>query len=106
MASPTGLVFNGTADFHGDMFISVSEDVIIGGWRSGAPAVAEVDNSGGGAIYKGAALRSSAMGHLLYAANFHTGTVDISNEDFHPPTLTSRFTVPKTPSLFASFVLP
>src|SRR5438132_1644450 len=26
MASPTGLGFNGTADFHGDMFISVSGD--------------------------------------------------------------------------------
>ncbi len=103
MASPTGLVFNGTADFHGDMFISVSEDGIIGGWRSGAPAVAEVDNSGAVAIYKGVALGRSSMGNLLYAANFHAGTVDVFDKDFHPATLPGHFTDPKAPAGFAPF---
>jgi len=103
MGAPTGVVFNSTTDFHGDTFISVSEDGIVAGWRAGAPAVVEVDNSAATAIYKGVALGSSSMGTFLYATNFHAGTVDVFDKDFRPATLPGTFTDPKAPAGFAPF---
>jgi len=103
MGAPTGVVFNGTADFHGDTFISVSEDGIVAGWRVGAPAVVEADNSAATAVYKGVALGSNAMGTFLYATNFHGGTVDVLDEDFHAATVPGSFTDPNAPAGFAPF---
>jgi uncharacterized protein (TIGR03118 family) len=103
MGAPTGVVFNGTADFHGDTFISVSEDGIIAGWRAGAPAVVEADNSAAAAVYKGVALGSSSMGNFLYATNFHAGTVDVFDKDFRAARLPGSFTDPKAPVGFAPF---
>ncbi len=38
----------------------------------------EVDNSASGAVYTGLALGRSGGQTLLYAADFHNGTVDVS----------------------------
>jgi hypothetical protein len=40
--NPTGQVFNDTTNFHGDVFIFVSEDGTISGWRGGLGTSAEV----------------------------------------------------------------
>src|SRR5438552_1065243 len=41
--------------------------------------------------------------HLLYAANFHAGAVDVFDKDFHPATLPGHFMDPKAPAGFAPF---
>jgi|RhiMetdeSRZDD1v2_1073273.scaffolds.fasta_scaffold09744_6 uncharacterized protein (TIGR03118 family) len=110
--NPTGIVFNGTADFvvtqNGQSgparFIFANEDGSISGWNptvNPTEAVGVVNNSGSGAIYKGLALGSNASGNLLFATNFHTGVVDMFNSQFgsagsFPPG-------PNLPALFAPF---
>jgi uncharacterized protein (TIGR03118 family) len=102
--SPTGAVFNGTADFHGDRFLVCTEDGLIAGWREGAAtATVEADNSAAGAVCKGLALGSNAMGNFLFATNFFAATVDVFDKDFHPATLPGGFTDPKVPAGFAPF---
>ncbi len=80
-AAPTGTVFNTTTQFLVDgtpaRFLFATEDGTISGWNAGTAAVLEVDNSSSGAVYKGLALGADASGPLLYATNFHAGTVDV-----------------------------
>jgi uncharacterized protein (TIGR03118 family) len=80
-AAPTGTVFNTTTQFlvggNPAKFLFATEDGTISGWNGGTAAVLEVDNSSSGAVYKGLALGANASGPLLYATNFHDGTVDV-----------------------------
>ena len=93
--APTGVVFNGGTGFRVSngttaapaRFIFATEDGAVLGWNpSVAPtqAVVAVDNSAGGAVYKGLAIANTAAGDRLYAANFHAGTVDVFDAAFHP----------------------
>src|SRR3989442_9135858 len=93
--APTGVVFNSGADFvvtsgtrsGPARFIFASEDGTISGWNpavAATQAVVGVDNSAGGAVYKGLAIASTAAGVRLYATNFHAGTVDVFDAGFHP----------------------
>src|SRR5256885_5344675 len=93
--APTGIVFSGGADFvvtsgtrsGPARFIFASEDGTISGWNpavAATQAVVGVDNSAGGAVYKGLAIASTAAGVRLYASNFHAGTVDVFDAGFHP----------------------
>src|SRR5882724_12325340 len=93
--APTGIVFSGGADFvvtsgtksGPARFIFASEDGTISGWNpavAATQAVVGVDNSAGGAVYKGLAIASTAAGVRLYATNFHAGTVDVFDAAFHP----------------------
>jgi uncharacterized protein (TIGR03118 family) len=104
IGSPTGTVFNGSSDFHGDRFLFATEDGTIAGWQSsdGIVAVTEVDNSmvGAGAVYKGLAIGNNGTANHLYAANFRFGTVDVFNSDF---TQAASFTDPKIPAGYAPF---
>ncbi len=64
-------------------------------------AVVGVDNSAGGAVYKGLAIASTAAGDRLYAANFHAGTVDVFDAGFHP--VLGGFTDADLPPGYAPF---
>jgi len=93
--APTGIVFNGGSGFvvtsgaasGPARFIFATEQGTVLGWNptvAGTQAVVAVDNSAGGAVYKGLAIASTVAGDRLYAANFHAGTVDVFDAGFHP----------------------
>jgi len=94
-SAPTGTVFNTTTLFlvggNPAKFLFSTEDGTIAGWASGTTAVLEVDNSSSGAVYKGLALGADADGPLLYATNFHAGTVDVFDVTFAPVSLPGGF---------------
>jgi uncharacterized protein (TIGR03118 family) len=111
-------VFNSTSDFavsdssgHSGpaTFIFVTEDGTISGWNggvgasSGTSTTAEVGTTVVDAIYKGAALGNNGSQNLLYAANFHSGHVDVFDTHFAAKTLSGNFTDPKLPTGYAPF---
>jgi len=118
---PTGTVFNGTSDFVignnclptgfspcPSLFIFATETGAIAGWNPFVPAflssVAIVKVPSSDAIYKGLALASFGSNNYLYAANFHAGTIDVFDKDFHPVLLPpGSFTDPKLPDGYAPF---
>jgi uncharacterized protein (TIGR03118 family) len=72
----TGQVFNDTPAFNGDLFIFVSEDGTISGWRGALGTSAETLTNRPAAVYKGVTLATMAGGPVLLAANFSEGTID------------------------------
>jgi len=102
-ASPTGIVYNGTAAFplatgQPALFLFATEDGTISGWSPNVDmthAVLKVDNSAT-AIYKGLAV----LNDHLYAANFKANSVDVYNSDF---TSGGSFTDTTVPAGFAPF---
>jgi uncharacterized protein (TIGR03118 family) len=84
-ASPTGIVFNGTSDFAGAAFVFATEDGTISTWSpvNQFNAVLRVDHSST-AIYKGLTKASFNSANYLYAADFHTGKVEVFDKDFNP----------------------
>jgi uncharacterized protein (TIGR03118 family) len=102
---PTGTVFNGTAGFKVNgapaHFIFDSEAGTITAWASGTTAVNEATTPG--AIYKGLAIATKGSTTLLYAANFHAGTIDVFNDAFAPTTAPGGFVDPNLPKGFAPF---
>jgi uncharacterized protein (TIGR03118 family) len=113
-AAPTGIVFNGTAEFvvtegtesGPSLFIFSTEDGTLAGWSQAvdaANAILTVDNSATDAIYKGLALGSNAAGNFLFATDFHNGRVDVFDKNFAPATLAGSFTDPNIPAGFAPF---
>jgi uncharacterized protein (TIGR03118 family) len=114
--APTGVVFNGGASFvvasgaasGAARFIFASEAGMITGWNPGVPAAGStqaqvaVDNSPSGAIYKGLAIATTSSGaDRLYATNFHAGTVDVFDAQFHP--VAAAFSDPDLPAGYAPF---
>src|SRR5256885_16868101 len=110
--APTGIVFNSGPSFvvtsgtksGPARFIFASEDGTISGWNpavAATQAVVGVDNSAGGAVYKGLAIASTAAGDRLYATNFHAGTVDVFDAGFHQ--LLGGFTDADLPPGYAPF---
>jgi uncharacterized protein (TIGR03118 family) len=104
-SAPTGIVFNhSTVSFGGDRFISVTEDGTAYGWTPGeSGATLRVDNAASGAIYKGVTI---AMGHrapMLYAANFHAGTVDVFDETYRAVQAPGGFRDSSIPDGYAPF---
>ena len=93
-AKPTGLVANSTSSFKisgaASLFIFVSEDGIISGWNpsvNATNAVIAVNNSGFGAVYKGATLGTispapPAGPNVLYVTNFHANKVEMYDGNF------------------------
>jgi uncharacterized protein (TIGR03118 family) len=107
-AAPTGNVLNTTSDFviragHRSgpaTFVFATEDGTLSGWNRAVNrtnAILAVDNSASGAVYKGLALGSNARGHLLFATNFHAGTVDVFDKHFHQVHLAGSFIDPQLP---------
>jgi uncharacterized protein (TIGR03118 family) len=115
-AAPTGLVFSGSNDFmvktNGvqgpSRFIFATEDGTISGWAPNVDfthAILAVDNSASGAVYKGIALATGSTGNRLYAANFHSGKIDVFDSAFQPARLptAAAFTDPQLPAGYAPF---
>src|SRR6266851_4920919 len=108
--TPTGVVFNGGPGFVVNnglgsspaRFIFASEDGTISAFR-GAPIVIVVPKSGSGAVYKGIAIDSATAGTLLYATNFHAGTVDVFDSTFTPLQMPGAFVDPDLPPGYAPF---
>ncbi|SDG04893.1 TIGR03118 family protein [Chitinophaga filiformis] len=103
---PTGIVYNGTADFTlagtPAKFIFDTEDGTILAWASGAVAAIVADRSAAHAVYKGLALAKDGTENFLYAANFYAGTIDVFDKDFHMVT-TKPFVDPNIPAGYAPF---
>jgi len=106
---PTGAVFNGAAtDFvvsqagksGAARFLFATEGGQILGWSptvNGTTAIAGVDSSASGAVYKGLATAADR----LYATDFHNGHVDVFDKSFAPVSL--PFSDPKLPKGYAPF---
>jgi uncharacterized protein (TIGR03118 family) len=103
--APTGVVFNGTPGFKVNgtaaHFIFDSEAGTITAWNAGTQAVREAATPG--AVYKGLAIASKGGATMLYAANFHTGKIDVFNDSFAPVTVPGGFADPNLPAGFAPF---
>jgi uncharacterized protein (TIGR03118 family) len=104
---PTGQVFNtanATAAFNSDLFLFVSEDGTISGWRGALGTKAEVlqlaDNAN---VYKGTTLVSTGGHSYLLSANFRAGTIDVLKGDAGAPDLSGKFVDPNLPSGYAPF---
>jgi uncharacterized protein (TIGR03118 family) len=101
--APTGAVFNPnnmtTGSFNKDVFLFATEDGTIAGWRGALGTVAELPVTTPDAIYKGIALAND----VLYATNFHAGTVDVFDSTFAPTTVSGGFLDSTIPTGFAPF---
>jgi uncharacterized protein (TIGR03118 family) len=89
LATPTGTVFNGSADFvlpngNAARFIFVTEDGTVSGWNGGQNAQLVVDHweNGNGAVYKGATTADINGKRLLYVANFRSARIEVYDTNF------------------------
>ncbi len=103
--TPTGQVFNANAGaFNGDLFLFVSEDGTISGWRAALGTTAETLQAGSSDnVYKGTTEATINGFSYLYAANFRAGTIDVLKGTPGAPSLTSNFTDPNLPAGYAPF---
>jgi uncharacterized protein (TIGR03118 family) len=90
-STPTGVVANGVAsEFLGARFIFVTEDGTIAGFTGGTTVVIEKDNSRTGAVYKGCTIAEWNGKRYLYAANFHSGKIEVYDSTFTPVSLSKH----------------
>jgi uncharacterized protein (TIGR03118 family) len=80
--APSGVVFNGTADFNGFKFIYCSEDGIISAWDGKTTINKVALSSSATAVYKGMAIATDAGNQYLYVANFHDQKIDVYDKTF------------------------
>jgi uncharacterized protein (TIGR03118 family) len=101
----TGQAFHGNgSSFNGNLFLFVSVDGTVSGWRPSLRTSAETMVSASAAnVYKGAAIGSVGGNDYLYAANFKTGTIDVHKGTMAQPSLSGSFTDPNLPSGYAPF---
>ena len=113
---PTGQVYNSSSDFvvtKGSdsgpaLFIFASEAGKITGWNPAVPSPApstqaQVAISQPHAIYKGLAIANTAAGNWLYAANFHTGHIDVFDGSWTQLHWAGAFQDPHLPAGYAPF---
>jgi uncharacterized protein (TIGR03118 family) len=113
--SPTGQVFNGSADFvvtsggasGPARFIFAGLDGRITGWNPAVPppppaANAIIGVTTPGAVYTGLAIGNNGAGNFLYAAN-HAGGIDVFNGTWTPTALAGSFTDPTLPAGMTPF---
>jgi uncharacterized protein (TIGR03118 family) len=91
LGTPTGQVFNNTADFGGNAFLFASLDGTISGWKSGTAATPGVTVAG--ASYTGLASGNNGSGNFLYAAN-QNGNIDVFDKNIALTTLAGHFVDP------------
>jgi uncharacterized protein (TIGR03118 family) len=104
--SVTGQVFNsgGAGAFNGDLFLFVSEDGTISGWRPALGTLAErLQTPSPTNVYKGTTLVTAGGHSYLLSANFLAGTIDILKGDSNAPDLVGKFTDPNLPANYAPF---
>jgi len=98
---PTGAVFWATGS---SRFVFDTEAGQIRGWPgSGTVTVVLADRSAVGAIYKGLALATTAMGDRFYATDFHNGRVDVFDSSFNLVTSAGAFEDAGLPPGYAPF---
>ena len=108
---PTGTVWNGTTGFEAaagkpGVFLFDTLDGTISAWNPQVDrvhAIVKVDNSSVGASYTGLAMGTSGSVTYLYAANFHSGKIEVYNSTFTPVTLLNAFQDPMLPAGYAPF---
>jgi uncharacterized protein (TIGR03118 family) len=98
--NPTGQFFNGTPAFHTNLFIFVSEDGTISGWRGALGVNAEILAQPTNTVYKGVTLATNSTGRILLAANFRQATVDVYDTN---TTLIAQLSDSSAPSGYAPF---
>lgn len=131
--TPTGTVFNiaaaqGAFEVSGinvagapvkaaATFLFATEDGTILGWNPNVfppedqnrvspntHAIIVVDHSMEGAVYKGIAIATDALGtNRLYVTNFHSGAVEVFDAGFMPATPLGAFADPHLPRNYAPF---
>jgi len=103
--SVTGQAFSSlVSNFNGDNFLFVSEDGTVSGWRGALGTSAETLQFGSASnVYKGVAEATVAGYVYLYAANFHTGSINVIKGDLAAPQLLGTFVDPNIPSGYAPF---
>ncbi len=104
--NPTGQVFNtgnAAGQFNGNLFLFVSEDGTVSGWRGSLGTTAETLVSASSAIYKGSALATIGGDTYLYAADFAGGSVNVFKGTSGAPSLSGSFVDPGLPSGYAPF---
>ena len=102
--NPTGQAANIGSQFNHDVFLFVSEDGTISGWRPALGTTAErLVTPNDANVYKGVTLANIGTNTYLYAANFRAGTIDVLKGDPSAPSLIGNFTDPNLPSGFAPF---
>jgi len=101
--SVTGQAFNPGSGFNDNRFLFVSEDGTVSGWRGALGTTAEILVSPSDASYKGLALATVGGHEYAYAANFHSGAIDIFKGEPGAPNLASGFTDPNLPADYAPF---
>ena len=103
--APTGTVFNPTGGFKINgtpaRFLFDTESGTVLAWNAGTAA--QVVATTPDAIYKGLAIATRGSTTMLYAANFHAGTIDVFNDSFAPVTVPGGFVDPNLPAGFAPF---
>jgi uncharacterized protein (TIGR03118 family) len=108
MGAPTGVVYNGTADFPMPdgtgkaLFIFAGEDGSLSAWNNGTSAKIVANRSDSGAVYKGIALAQDSGRNFLYVANFKGRQVDVFDAQFRRDT-TRLFADTSMPADFAPF---
>jgi uncharacterized protein (TIGR03118 family) len=100
--TPTGQAFNSFGGFNGDVFLFVSEDGTVSGWRSALGTAAETLAPGSSNnVYKGMTLvATSNNGPVLLASNFRQGTVDMYGTN---SALLGQFSDSNAPTGYAPF---
>jgi uncharacterized protein (TIGR03118 family) len=113
--APTGVVFNGTADFvvHSGAasgparFIFASQTGVISGWNSMVPPPAPSTNAQIGAtadaVYTGLAIGQSGGANYLYAADLEHNTIDVYDKTFQHVELDGSFSDPNVPNSYSVF---
>ena len=103
----TGQVFNignASGNFNGNLFLFVSEDGTISGWRGSLGTTAEVLQTASDTnSYKGSAISLIGGNAYLYAADFAGAQIDVLKGNAAAPDLAGSFTDPTIPSGFAPF---
>jgi uncharacterized protein (TIGR03118 family) len=111
---PTGVVFASPADSAFTIpsadttaraiFIFVTEEGTIAAWSPTLTPTAAIEVAATPeAIYLGVALGGTGDGSRLYAANFHTGAIDIFNRHFQAVTIAGSFVDPGLPAGYGPF---
>ncbi len=113
--APTGVVFNGTADFvvHSGTssgparFIFASQTGVISGWNSAVPPPSPSTNAQIGAtadaVFTGLAIGQVGSANYLYAADFEHNTIDVYDKTFQPVDLDGSFSDPNIPNSYSTF---
>ncbi|HXT59937.1 MAG TPA: TIGR03118 family protein [Pirellulales bacterium] len=114
--NPTGQAANGGSGFSISSglasgpatFLMAGADGRISGWNQAVPlpvpstqAQSALDSAN--SVYTGLTLADDGPQTLLYAANFHQGTVDVFDSTFAPETLPGGFVDPNLPAGFAPY---